>query len=153
MKRKTTADRLKQIMSERNIKQVDVLQLAKPYCKQFDVTLGKSALSQYVSGKVEPNQYKLFVLGLALNVSEAWLMGYDVPMERGQVSSADSTQEQEAAHAVPLRTVTLRPDEAALLGSYNKLNDTGKEKAAEYVTDLAGNKKYTVLEDMGRMSG
>ena len=34
------------------------------------------------SGKVEPTQEKLVVLGLALNVNEAWLMGFDVPMER-----------------------------------------------------------------------
>lgn len=39
-------------------------------------------MSQYVSGRTEPGQDKLTILGLALNVSEAWLMGYDVPMER-----------------------------------------------------------------------
>lgn len=44
--------------------------------------MNKSDLSQYVSGKVEPNQDKLFVLGNALKVNEAWLMGYDVPMSR-----------------------------------------------------------------------
>ena len=41
-----------------------------------------SDISQYCSGKTEPNQEKLFILGNALNVSEAWLMGFDVPMER-----------------------------------------------------------------------
>lgn len=49
--------------------------------------MNKSDISQYCSGKAEPNQSKLFVLGAALNVSEGWLMGYDVPMERGDKNS------------------------------------------------------------------
>lgn len=82
MKRHTTAQRLRQIMEARQLRQVDILALAEPFCKKYGVKLGKNALSQYVSGKVEPGQEKLTILGMALGVSEAWLMGYDVPMER-----------------------------------------------------------------------
>lgn len=82
MKKQTTSDRLKQIMSERNLRQVDILEMCKPYCKKYNIKLGRNDLSQYVTGKVEPGQKKLTVLGTALNVSEAWLMGFDVPMER-----------------------------------------------------------------------
>lgn len=82
MKTTTTADRLKEIMIERKIKQIDILNLAKPICEKYNVKLAKNDLSQYVNGKVEPGQDKLTVLGLALNVSEAWLMGYDVPKSR-----------------------------------------------------------------------
>ena len=89
MKKYTTADRLKQIMSERNLKQVDILNLASPFCKKHDIKLNKNDLSQYVSGKVEPGQNKLFILGLALNVSEAWLMGFEVPIERIDFSAVD----------------------------------------------------------------
>ncbi|MEE0095599.1 MAG: transcriptional regulator [Oscillospiraceae bacterium] len=77
-----TATRLKQIMWERNLRQSDILKLAEPYCQKYRIKLGKSDLSQFVNGKVEPGQSKLTILGLALNVSEAWLMGYDVPRER-----------------------------------------------------------------------
>lgn len=42
----------------------------------------KSAMSQYVSGKFIPKQTRIYLLSKALNVNEAWLMGYDVPMER-----------------------------------------------------------------------
>lgn len=66
-------------MSEHNLKQVDILRLAEPYCEKHGVKLNKSDLSQYVSGKVEPGQDKLFVLARALKVTEAWLMGYDEP--------------------------------------------------------------------------
>lgn len=82
MKKHTTSDRLKQIMTERNLKQIDILNMASPYCKKYEIKLNKNDLSQYVSGKVEPGQNKLYILGLALNVSEAWLMGFDVPMDK-----------------------------------------------------------------------
>ena len=83
MKTSNTAERLRQIMKERGLKQVDVLRLAKPYCDNYNVKLTKSALNQYISGGVtDPRSDKLSILSYALNVSEAWLMGYDVPMER-----------------------------------------------------------------------
>lgn len=82
----TTSQRLKQLLSERNLKQVDVLALAQPISEKYGVKLTKSGLSQYVSGKVEPGQEKLTVLGKALDVSEVWLMGYDVPQSRKPVT-------------------------------------------------------------------
>lgn len=77
-----TASRLRQIMKERNLRQVDIIRMAEPFCQEYKLKLTKSDMSQFVSGKVEPGQWKLVILGKALNVSEAWLMGYDVPMER-----------------------------------------------------------------------
>lgn len=82
MKKENTSTRLNKLMQERNLKQVDILKACEPFCKQYNVKMNKSDLSQYVAGKVEPNQDKLFILGNALKVNEAWLMGYDVPMER-----------------------------------------------------------------------
>lgn len=82
MKVSNTSKRLKELMETRNLRQVDILNLTKPVCEQYDVKMNKSDISQYVSGKNEPAQDKLIVLGAALNVSEAWLMGFDVPMER-----------------------------------------------------------------------
>lgn len=82
MKQHTTAQRLQHIMNVKQMRQVDIIEAAAPYCKKYGISLGKNALSQYVAGKVVPGQQKLTILGLALGVSEAWLMGYDVPMER-----------------------------------------------------------------------
>lgn len=92
MKKENTAIRLKRIMSDRNLRQVDILNLTEPYCKKYDVKMNKSDISQYCSGKTEPNQDKLFILGIALNVSEAWLMGYDVPMERNNFEDSNLVQ-------------------------------------------------------------
>ena len=74
-------------MHDRNLKQVDILKKCEPYCKKYNVKLNRNDLSQYVNGKVEPGQFKLTVLAHALNISEAWLMGYDVPM----TTQADET--------------------------------------------------------------
>ena len=51
--------------------------------------MNRSDISQYVSGKVEPSQDKLTILGLALGVDPVWLMGIDVPMN-SELSSDES---------------------------------------------------------------
>lgn len=91
MKEYNTSQRLKQIMDIKKMRQVDILHAAEPYCKRFDVKLNKNDLSQYVSGKTLPGQDKLTILGLALGVSEAWLMGYDVSMERSVTPTAETS--------------------------------------------------------------
>ena len=68
-------------MEEKALKQLDVLRLAQPYIIKYGERLGKNDLSQYVSGKIEPGQRKLFILGKALKVNPSWLMGLDVPKE------------------------------------------------------------------------
>jgi len=80
MKNENTSSRLKKIIAERGLKQIDILRLCEPYCKEFNIKMGRNDISQYVSGKVEPSQWKLTILAKALNVSEVWLMGYDVPI-------------------------------------------------------------------------
>jgi len=94
---KNTSDRLKQLMRERKLKQVDILNKSKPYQKKYGVNLSKSHLSQYVNGKSQPDQHKLFILAETLNVNEAWLMGYDVKKEREPIEK-DEIQTIAAHH-------------------------------------------------------
>lgn len=82
MRKYETADRIRQLMEEKNWKQVDIFNNSKPYQEKLGVKLGKSAISQYVNGIQAPDQRRLALLALTFNVSEAWLMGYDVPRER-----------------------------------------------------------------------
>lgn len=74
-----TADRLKEIMDTMNYRQVDILKKCEPLCTKYGIKLGRNDLSQYVTGKVTPGAEKLSLLAQALDVSEAWLLGYDVP--------------------------------------------------------------------------
>ena len=92
MKVATTSQRLNQIISELHIRQIDIIESAKPFSEKYGVKLNKNDLSQYVNGKTEPGQEKLTILGLALNVNEAWLMGYDVPMERDSQQTEQKTE-------------------------------------------------------------
>ena len=44
--------------------------------------LSDSTISRYLSGKMEPKQKAISLMAKALNVTEMWLWGYDVPQER-----------------------------------------------------------------------
>lgn len=83
MKKKTTADRLREFMSETGTKQSEILESAIKHAEDLGVKMNRSDISQYVNGKVTPSQEKLSVLSKALGVSEPWLMGYDVPKAPG----------------------------------------------------------------------
>ena len=82
MGKTTTSERLKCLMSERQLRQVDILNLCKPYCEKYNVKVDKNHISQYINGKAEPRQDKLSILAMALDVDEAWLIGFDVPMKK-----------------------------------------------------------------------
>ena len=71
----TTAERLRQLMEERGLRQADILRLAEEVSGPDK--LSKTDLSQYVSGKVRPGPGKLRLLAKALGVGEAWLLGYE----------------------------------------------------------------------------
>lgn len=48
-----------------------------------DLKIPKSALSQYLSGnRTIKDSKRLYSIAKYLDVSEAWLMGFDVPMDR-----------------------------------------------------------------------
>lgn len=115
MKNSSTSERLKQIMNERSLRQVDILEAAKPFCEKYGVKLAKNDLSQYVSGKVEPRQEKLTILGLALNVSETWLMGYDVRRERDEKEQLAVPSELSDVKARLIQYVYPLTDEQAAL--------------------------------------
>ena len=68
-------DRLKQAMDMRNMKAVDLCEKTK---------IPKGAISYYLSGKSTPKADRLYLLCKALDVSEAWMLGYDVEMEKPQ---------------------------------------------------------------------
>lgn len=73
MKRKSSAERLKELLKYFGIKQND-----------FSMRTGipKSAVSMYIKGERVPRQNRISDIAEAYNVNEAWLMGYDVPMKK-----------------------------------------------------------------------
>ena len=75
----TSTERINQIMKEKRLRQIDVLNLAKPFQEKYNIKFSKSHLSQYVNGKSNPDNEKIFLLSKVFGVTEAWLLGYNVP--------------------------------------------------------------------------
>ena len=75
----TSTERINQIMKEKKLRQIDVLNLAKPFQQKYNIKFSKSHLSQYVNGKSNPDNKKIFLLSKVFGVTEAWLLGYDAP--------------------------------------------------------------------------
>lgn len=74
-------DRLQEAMNLREKKAADLAN---------DLEIPKSALSQYLSGKSKNmDSVRMYRLCVYLNVNEAWMMGFDVPMERLKEKNSD----------------------------------------------------------------
>lgn len=69
----STPVRLSEAMQLREKKQIDLVN---------ETGINRSAISRYLSGEYEPKQDAIYKLAKVLGVSEMWLWGYDVPMER-----------------------------------------------------------------------
>ena len=77
------SERIVTALAIRNMKQSELCELTK---------IPKSAVSQYIKGTFEPKQDRISIIARALDVSEAWLMGYDVPMGRDKKNSPNELQ-------------------------------------------------------------
>ncbi len=117
-------------MNKKGLRQVDILNFCKPYSKKYNVKFNKSDISQYISGKTEPSQDKLYILSLALNVNPVWLMGYDVPIDKVENNIVNVTD--------------FTSKEKHLVHNYRQLDDYGKE-TVEYIIERELNRS-TVSE-------
>lgn len=68
-------DRLKEALAIKGLKPIDL-------CNRTGIP--KSAVSYYLSGRSEPKADRLYIICKALDVSEAWILGYEVEMEKPQ---------------------------------------------------------------------
>lgn len=127
-KTSTTSERLKEAMNIKNMRQAD---LAKA------TGLGKGGISNYVVGRYEPKADVISKLAKALNCSEMWLWGYDVPMERRKTlpdESASLTEEErewlDLFRRIPK---TSQPLARLLLDSVSQLPEERQQMALEMV--------------------
>lgn len=105
----TTAERLQIAIREVGMTPADLAKATK---------INKSSVSRYLSGEHEPKQTAINKMAIALNVSEMWLWGYDVPKER-------SIKQKENDDLVEI-TVRMRRDAAffkAVKSLYKLSND------------------------------
>lgn len=66
-------DRLREAMADRGFRSVDLIERTG---------IPKVTVSYYLTGKTEPKADRVYKIAAALDVNEAWLMGYDVPKVR-----------------------------------------------------------------------
>lgn len=69
----TFANRLSKALIIKNIKPIELSE---------KTGIDKSKISSYMSGRYKAKQDGIHVISQILNVDPAWLMGYDVPMDR-----------------------------------------------------------------------
>ena len=98
--KETFADRLKAAMEQRGLKQVDLIREAE----QAGVKLGKSHMSQYVSGKTIPRSGVLHFLAKTLQVSPAWLEGREEPVDHLSASDIYQNDKSESSGGRAMRT-------------------------------------------------
>ena len=79
----TTAERLREALTTRNMKQAELSELTG---------IGKSSISTYLSGDYMPKQRNIYKIAKVLDVNEAWLMGEDVPINRMEQYSTISPE-------------------------------------------------------------
>lgn len=85
-------DRLQQALDRKGWKAVDLVE---------KTGVPKGAISYYLAGRSKPKADRLYIIAQALDVSEAWLLGYDVAMNR---TDDQKKNDQLAKLIVKLRT-------------------------------------------------
>ena len=85
-------DRLQQALDRKGWKAVDLVEATG---------VPKGAISYYLSGKSKPKADRLYLIAQALDISEAGLLGYDVPITR---TDDQKKNDQLAKLIVRLRT-------------------------------------------------
>lgn len=120
IQKKVFSERLKAAMKKQNLKQIDLVRAAQAQ----GIKLGKSHVSQYVSGKTVPRTDILLFLAKTLQVEEEWLIG---------VSNVESDTEISASNRNILDT------NKTILGNSNKEN-------SEALTMSAKRQKSSILE-------
>lgn len=100
------------------------------------IGLSKQAVSTYITGVRSPKQPVIQSLASALNVNESWLLGYDVPQERGKFDLYIASQDIPDYVKSVCKTdddvksflqIFFTKDEVDILYDYRELNKQGKE--------------------------
>ena len=100
MEQTVFSERLRQAMTEKGLKQADLVQAAATRGRK----LGKSQVSQYVSGKVEPRPGVCSLLADILGVDARWL----ATGERARASARPETASQPASATTRQRSTSMR---------------------------------------------
>lgn len=132
MKTSTFSQRLREAMYIRRLNQTDLHLLTG---------IGKSSISTYLKGDYKAKQDKVDLLAKILDVSPAWLMGYDVPMESVRPQNNYSTSPPPHAyiddpnHMDP-KPITYTAQQQTLLAETASFTEEQYDKLFDYINFL-----------------
>jgi len=107
---KTISERICEAMKRLDVKPVELSRRTG---------ISKSSISQYMSGYAAPKSDRIYLIAKALNVSEAWLIGYDEPMEKTpEIDYVVNTSTSE----------NLTPNEQIIIERYRSIPDDKKSE-------------------------
>lgn len=91
-----SSKRLRQILDEKGIKQIELVEMCKPYAWKTEdgktIEVNKYDVNQYLSGRYGPDTFKAAIIGQALGLNPLWIMGLPVPKQ----DDAGLTEDQKA---------------------------------------------------------
>ena len=125
----TTADRLAEALKDTDKKQIDLAR---------ETGLNAAAINRYLKGRYDPKWDAIMKLALALNVSEMWLWGYNVPKER----SDEDKKTDKLAHI----SSKLRRNES-FFQLVNQLSQLESDKLVHIISKLGKNESFYQLVD------
>ncbi len=112
------AKRLDEAMKIRDIKAVEICKASEKLFKEGKIQkpIQKGTISAYLKNRYRAQQDNVYTLSLILNVSEAWLMGYEAPMKRM------SDEERTKLNNLNLSNVAPLPDKPMALPVLGKIS-------------------------------
>lgn len=129
MERESIKDRLNKALSYYGITQTELAKRSG---------IPKGSINQYCTGHVEPKEDRIYLICRALNIQEAWLLGFDVPMCPPPASKAEhfdfTVTEEEMEFLIEVRG--LLKEDLKVLKEYVKfLYGKAKEVKADEKND------------------
>lgn len=118
-------NRLKELLIEKNMTQKELSDLTG---------ITPSSISDWLRGKYEAKQDKIDIIATSLNVSQAYLMGYDVP-KVNNIKKLTKVSNQNSG---------LTTNQEKIIELFSELNEEGQEKAIAYTQDLVDSGKYAI---------
>lgn len=127
-------ERLREALKIRNMKPIELSE---------KTGIPKAAISQYMSGYTKPKSDRIYSIAKALDVSEAWLMGYNVPMN-------NEREGIDWYHFSP-KLFWQSNEGVKLIESFLSLNEDGKNELMKYMDYLLHQERYEGVSYIGKL--
>ena len=136
----TFAQRLKMLLELKGVSRSELARLCG---------IDRSNVTRYLNGEYEAKQDVVYNIASKLNVSPAWLMGYDSPMtEGGPHYDGEDLAEKLEQYSVSNQLV-ISEDELELLRNYRQLTELNKGRVLQQIDTLLDGQREDAASSAG----